>query len=1016
MTNDHLNGSVEGSEALRASEVSYRRLFEAAQDGILILDVDTGRITDANPFFGKLLGFSHREMVGQTVGELSPFKDIESNQVMLEQLQEHGYVRYEDLPLETKDGRKIAVEFVCNLYQAGDKKVIQCNVRDITGRKRSEAVAIRLASIVESSDDAIIGKDLNSMITNWNKGATRIFGYTADEMIGTSIMRLIPADRQDEENQILSKIRHGESVEHFETLRQAKDGRLIAVSVTASPINDANGNVVGVSKVARDITERLQAVEALRKSEERFRSYFELGQIGMAITSSTKGCLEVNDKMCQILGYERSELLHMTWAEMTHPDDLAADVNSFNRVLAGEFDGYSTNKRFLRKDGRVVDSTITVKCLRREDGSIDYFVAMLQDITEQHRMEDALRESEVKFRTLFDVANDAIFILHNGSFTDCNAKGLEYFRVKREEIIGRSPADFSPSNQADGRDSAEKATEFNQAALAGKPQFFEWMNQRPDGTSVCSDVSLSRFEVCNQAYLQAIARDITERKRAEEQIAEQAALLDNARDSILVCDLDGKILFWNKGSERMYGWTRREVLDRNIACLLYPNPKKFEEIRGLTNSLGEWHGELQKLAKDRHEMTVEARWTLIRDKKGDPKSMLSINTDITERKKIEAQFMRAQRMESIGTLAGGIAHDLNNILAPIMMSIDILKLTAQDPQAKTILKTIEVSAKRGADIVRQVLSFARGLEGARTEIQPKHLLKDLETITKDTFPKNIRLQFSVPNDIWTILGDPTQVHQILLNLCVNARDAMPNGGNLTISVENCTLDDAYVAMNIQAKPGRYINIAVTDSGTGMPPAVVDKIFEPFFTTKELNKGTGLGLSTVMAIVKSHDGVINVYSEPGQGTTFNVYLPAMEISSEARKEQTEKASLPRGNGETILLVDDEASILVITSQTLQAFGYRVLTATDGAEAVAIYAQHRHEIAVVLTDMMMPIMDGPATIRALTKIDPEVKIIAASGLNANAEVAKVSGMGLKHFLTKPYTAGTLLKTLRIILDEA
>ena len=377
--------------------------------------------------------------------------------------------------------------------------------------------------------------------------------------------------------------------------------------------------------------------------------------------------------------------------------------------------------------------------------------------------------------------------------------------------------------------------------------------------------------------------------------------------------------------------------------------------------------------------------------------------------------MRAQRMESIGTLAGGIAHDLNNILAPIMMSIDILKLTARDPQAKTILETIEVSAKRGADIVRQVLSFARGLEGERTEVQPKHLLQDLENIIKNTFPKDIRLQFSIPNDTWTILGDPTQMHQILLNLCVNARDAMPNGGNLTVHVENSVLDDQYVAMNIQAKAGRYVKITVTDSGTGMPPDVVDKIFEPFFTTKELNKGTGLGLSTVMAIVKSHEGIINVYSEPGKGTAFNIYLPAMEISSEARKEQSAEASLPRGKGETILLVDDEASILIINSQTLQAFGYRVLTATDGAEAVAIYAQHRHEIAVVLTDMMMPVMDGPATIRALTKIDPTVKIIAASGLNANAEVAKATGAGVKHFLTKPYTAGTLLKAMRAILEE-
>jgi CheY-like chemotaxis protein len=303
------------------------------------------------------------------------------------------------------------------------------------------------------------------------------------------------------------------------------------------------------------------------------------------------------------------------------------------------------------------------------------------------------------------------------------------------------------------------------------------------------------------------------------------------------------------------------------------------------------------------------------------------------------------------------------------------------------------------------------LEGQRIEVDPKHVIKDLAMIIKDTFPKDIRLNYAIPNDSWTILGDPTQVHQILLNLCVNARDAMPNGGNLTIDVENCVLDEHYTAMSIQGKPGRYVNISVTDSGTGMTPDVLDKIFEPFFTTKSPDKGTGLGLSTVMAIVRSHDGVINVYSEPGKGTTFKVSLPAIELSTPGRNEG-EQESLPRGGGEEVLVIEDEASILTITSQTLQAFGYRVLTATDGAEALAIYAQKKDEIAVVLTDMTMPILDGPATIRALMRINPKIKIVAASGLNPNGPAA---GMGVKHFLTKPYTAGTLLKTLRVTLDE-
>jgi two-component system, cell cycle sensor histidine kinase and response regulator CckA len=638
--------------------------------------------------------------------------------------------------------------------------------------------------------------------------------------------------------------------------------------------------------------------------------------------------------------------------------------------------------------------------------------AKTQSEDQLHAMVEALCASELSYRRLFEAAKDGILILdvETGRITDVNPFLIKLLGFARSEMVGKTVGELSPF----------KDIESNQVMLEklqdrGYVRYENLPLETRDGHTVAVEFVCNVYQVGDKDVIQCNVRDITERKLAEERIEEQAALLDKARDAILVRDLQGKILFWNKGAERMYGWTGPEVIGQNIGGLLYTDPKKFEAANGLAISQGEWQGELQHLTKDRSEITIEARWTLIRDNEGHPKSVLAINTDVTDRKKIEAQFMRAQRMESIGTLAGGIAHDLNNILAPIMMAIDLLKDLSTDPQAKMILDTIEVSAKRGSDIVRQVLSFARGLEGERIEVPPKDLLKDLESIIKNAFPKDIRLQLSVPNDTWMILGDPTQVHQILLNLCVNARDAMPNGGNLTIGVENCVLDEQYSAMNIQAKPGRYIIISVTDTGMGMPPSLVDKIFEPFFTTKDLNKGTGLGLSTVMAIVKSHGGTINVYSEVGKGTEFKVYLPASETPSEAQNHLTQQNLSPRGNGETVLVVDDEASILIITNQTLEAFGYRVLSATDGAEAVAIYAQHKNEIAVVLTDMMMPIMDGTAVIRALRKINPKVKMIAASGLTANGSVAKVSDAGVKHFLTKPYTAGTLLKEIRATLDE-
>jgi PAS domain S-box-containing protein len=499
-------------------------------------------------------------------------------------------------------------------------------------------------------------------------------------------------------------------------------------------------------------------------------------------------------------------------------------------------------------------------------------------------------------------------------------------------------------------------------------------------------------------------------------IEEHTTLLDNTRDAVVVYDLEGRILFWNKAAEQIYGWTRDEAIGSHLADHLYADPKKFQETSRITLEKGEWTGDLRQLSKDRRELIMETRWSLLREKDGSPKSVLGIKTDVTEKRQIEVQFVRAQRMASLGLLAGGIAHDLNNVLTPIMLSIDVLKKLARDhPEASEVIETIELSTRRGSDIVQQVLSFARGMEGQRITVQPRYLLQEIEHIIRDTFSKDIRLQVSIPHDTWTLLGDPTQLQQVMLNLCVNARDAMPNGGPLTITARNCIVDDHYAAMNPQAQPGLYIVLLVSDGGTGIPSEMLDKIFEPFFTTKPVGKGTGLGLSSVQAIVKSHDGFIDVYSELGRGTTFKVYFPAQPDAGDIAEFAREEVTLPRGRGETILVVDDEPGIVTITRQTLEAFGYRMITAQNGAEAVASYAQERDHIAVILTDLSMPVMDGRATIYALLKINPRAKIIAMSGMDESQTAIMAANVGIKHFIPKPYTAATLLKTLRSVIES-
>jgi PAS domain S-box-containing protein len=762
---DPARGHARTTVELRNSELRYRRLFETAKDGILIVDAETGMVVDVNPFLIERLGFSREQFLHEKVWELGLFRDIIANKASFEELKRKEYIRYADKPLRTADGSTLSVEFVSNVYLVDDHRVIQCNVRDITERKASEEKMGLMQALIERSKDAIYVVDpATTRVLNTNESGFRILGYTREELLALPILEvLVGVDRAMFDSTLAKIERAGHAV--FDCIHRCKDGS-------------------------------------------------------------------------------------------TYP----------------------------------AEASISLVTLSRR-----YLIAIVRDITERRNADDALRREQALFSELGDAVPDNIYFKDRQSrFVRVNSAMARYFGLGHAtEVVGMT--DF----------------------------------------------------------------DVFDAKHARKAFAEEQRIMETGEPMI--------------GVEEKETWP------------------------------------------DGHVTWVSSTKTPLRDAKGHITGLVGISRDITEKKLLEEKYLHAQRLESIGMLAAGIAHDLNNVLAPIMFAAPLLRSSLSTPADLKVLDVLEQSAGRGVGLVKQILGFVHRATGEFQPTQVRHLAQDILNLIEQTFPKSIHVRSSLPNDLWQVMGDATQIHQVLLNLCVNARDAMPEGGTLRLSAANRKLDPGGAAAIPGARPGAFIVLEVADTGGGIPPEVMQNIWKPFFTTKSAGRGTGLGLTTVRGIVASHSGFVELQTKVGSGTTFKVYLPAIECVA-LTPEDGAALRVPGGTGEVILVVDDEEAIRKVVTSALERQGYSIASCSDGAEAVPLFKARPEAFALVITDVDMPRIGGAELIRELLKIRPDVRVLVMGGLSrpeAEGQPLSDAQKLAQAFLQKPFTIGELLRSVHLLL---
>lgn len=979
--------------------------------GIAIAITDPlGYFQACNPAYCDMLGYTRAELLGMDWGAVTHHEDRARNRELRDQLLRREISNFEmEKRYTTKTGETVwgHVRLSITGENSDCPGYLLSATEDITEQRAARLQLQKNQLLLKMAGRAArLGGwtfDTATQHLQWSDEICKLYGYPMgfQPTLALAIEHYLPEYLPMVQRQVDRCLTEGKPFD-FEAELLKVNGTRLWVRAIGECIRDTSDDIIGIQGALQDITVQRQHEDERHALATRLSATLEHMSDAFFTMDRDWVITYANDEMCRSVERAREEFVNgCIW-------DVFPGVrySGFHRCYLKAID---TNVTATVVDYfEPLQKWFEVRAHPITDGLAVYF----QDVTQKRKDEAQLQ----LLKTCMERMNDIIVITEAEVTPGVGRKVIyvnEAFErttgYRANEIVGKTPRILQGPQTSN-----ETRTRIGAQLNAWQPVREEVLNYTKTGEELWLELDI--VPVANgQGWFThwiAIERNVTERKRAAEALIEQAALLDKAQDAIWVIDLNARITYWNRSAERIHGWLAGEVLGANVRNLVFKDESRFEQCLQAVLENSEWVGEIEHKTRDGAALQVISRLTLVRDESNQPRSILAINTDITQQKLLEQQFFRSQRMESIGTLAGGIAHDLNNILAPILLSINMLKDAIPDPDDQSLLHTIEVSAKRGADLVKQVLSFARGVEGKRDQVNLVHALSELQHILSETIPRNIGIQCELTEGVWRLQADRTQLQQVLMNLCVNARDAMATGGRIRISAQNIYLDEHYAAMNLEARVGPYIKLVVEDDGEGIDPAILDRVFDPFFTTKPTGEGTGLGLATTLAIVKSHGGFIQLKSEVGKGTSFQIYLPADTTKTDLGEPDLPQ-ELPYGNGELILVVDDEAAICQVTRMTLEAYGYQVQVAANGADAVAVFAQNVDRIDLVLTDMMMPVMDGPATIQALRRLRPGVPIIAASGATQNNQVVRSEGAGARHFLSKPYTTDVLLRKLAEVL---